>query len=73
MFKVYRNISLPIFSKIFHRLNLQINPELAMPNVRSVFHGNESISYLDLKIWDIKSLELKELTNVFGFKKGIEE
>ena len=53
MFKVYRNISLPIFSKIFHRrdrnYNLRINSDSAMPNARSVFHGSGSISYLGRK------------------------
>ena len=48
IFKVYRNISPPIFSQIFHRLdinyNLRNNSDFAMPNVKSVFHGNESIS-----------------------------
>ena len=44
-----------------------------MPNVRSVFHGSESISYLGPKIWDIVPLELKELTSVVAFKKGIKE
>ena len=44
-----------------------------MPNVRSVFHGSESISYLGPKIWEIVPLELKELTSVVAFKKGIKE
>ena len=48
IFKVYRNISPPIFSQIFHRLdmnyNLRNNSDFAMPNVKSVFHGSESIS-----------------------------
>ena len=44
-----------------------------MPNVRSTFHGCESISYLGRKIWDILPLELKELTSAVAFKKGIEE
>ena len=44
-----------------------------MPNVRSVFHGSESISYLGPKIWDIVPLELTELTCVAAFKKGIKE
>ena len=44
-----------------------------MPDVRSVFHGSKSISYLDPKIWDIVPLELKELTSVVAFKKGIKE
>ena len=77
MFKVYRNISPPIFSEIFHRrdinYNLQINSDFAMPNVKSVFHGCESICYLGPKIWDIVPLELKELTSVVAFKKGIKE
>ena len=46
MFKVYRNISPPIFSEIFHQrgnnYNLRINSDFAMPNLRSVFHGSES-------------------------------
>ena len=57
MFKVYRNISLAIFSEIFHRrdinYNLRINSDFAMPNVRSVSYGSESISCLGPKIWDI--------------------
>ena len=61
MFKVYRNISPLIFSKIFHRFdinyNLRINSEFAMPNARSVFHGNEIISYLGPKTWDNVSSE----------------
>ena len=44
-----------------------------MPNVRSAFHGSETISYLGSKIWDIAPLELKELTSAVAFKKGIKE
>ena len=77
IFKVYRNISLPIFSEIFHQRdnnhNLRINPDFAMPNVRSVFHGTEIISYFGPKTWDIVPLELKELTSVAAFKKGFKE
>ena len=42
-----------------------------MPNVMSVFHGSESIAYVSPKIWDIVPLELKKLTSVVAFKKGI--
>ena len=77
MFKVYRNISPPIFSEIFHRrdinYNLRINSDFAMPNVGSVFHGIESSTYLGSKIWDIVLLELNKLTSVVAFKKGIIE
>ena len=44
-----------------------------MLNVKSVFHGSESILYFGPKIWDIVPLELKELTSVVAFKKGIKE
>ena len=44
-----------------------------MPNVKSVFHGSENISYLVLKIWDIAPLELKELTSRNAFRKGIKK
>ena len=77
MFKIYRSTSPPIFSEIFHRRDinnkLRINSDFAMPNVRSVFRGSESISYLCLKIWNIVPLELKELTSAVVFKKGIKE
>ena len=66
-----------MFSQIFHRCdinyNLRINSELAIPNVRSAFHESESVSFLDPKIWNIVPLELKELTSLVAFKKGIKE
>ena len=41
------------------------NPsEFARLNVRSVFDGTESISFLGLKIWDIVPSELKQLVTV---------
>ena len=70
MLKVYRNISPPIFSEIFHQrgnnYNLRINSDFAMPNLRSVVHETEIISYLGPKIWDVVPLEL---TSVAAFKK----
>ena len=72
MFKVHRNIYPPIFSEIFHRrdinYNLRMNSVFAMPNVRSVFHGSESISYLGLIICHIVVLKL---TSIVAFKKDI--
>ena len=51
----------PIFSELFRRLdicyNLRSNSNFAVPNVKSVFYGSESISYLGQKIWDIVPLE----------------
>ena len=71
MFKVYRIMFPPIFSELFRRhdicYNLRSNSNLAVPNVKSVFHGSESISYLGPKICDIVTLELKELTSLSAF------
>ena len=73
MFKVYRNMSPTIFSELFRwrdiSYNLRSNSNFLVPNVKSVFHGSESISYIGPKIWDIVPLELKELTCLNAFKK----
>ena len=77
MFKVYRSMSPPIFSELFRRRdishNLRSNSNFAVPNVKSVFHGSESITYLGPKIWDIVPLQLKELTSLNAFKKSIKK
>ena len=77
MFKVSRSISPPIFSELFRRRdichNLRSNSNFAVPNVKSVFHGSESISYLGPKICDILPSELKELTSLNAFKNGIKK
>ena len=54
MFKVYPSMSPPIFSELFRRRDicygLQSNSNIAVSNVKSVFHGSRSISYLGPKI-----------------------
>ena len=60
-------------SEIFRRLgicyNLRSNSYFAVPNVKSVFHGSKSISYLGPKICDTVPIELKQLTSLNAFKK----
>ena len=77
MFKVYRGMSPPIISELFRRrdisYNLRSNSNFAVPNVKSGFHGSGSITYLGPKIWDIVPLQLKELTSLNAFKKGIKK
>ena len=55
MFKVYRSMSPPIFSELFRGrdicYNLRSNSNFAVAQVKPVFHGSESISYLGQKIW----------------------
>ena len=66
-----------IFIELFRRrdicYNLRSNSNFAVPNVKSVFHGSKSISYLGQKIWDIVPLDLKQLTSLNAFKKGIKK
>ena len=75
MIKVYRSMHPPIFSELFRRhdicYNLRSNSNFAVSNVTSVFHGSESISYLGPKIWDIVPSELKQLTSLNAFIKGL--
>ena len=70
-------MSPPIISELFCRrdisYNLTNNSNFPVPNGESVFHGSGSISYLGPKIWDIVPLELKELTSLNAFKKGIKD
>ena len=48
-----------------------LNSNFVLPNVKSTFHGSESISYLGPKTWDIVHLGLKKLTSQNAFKNGI--
>ena len=47
MFKVYRNISPPIFSELFRRRDISYNlrslSSFAVPNEKSIFDRNDSI------------------------------
>ena len=64
MFKVSKNLSPQLVTEIFEKRNvydLKIPSEFVRPQIRSVFNGEESISYLGPKIWDIVPSELKAL------------
>ena len=75
MFKVYWNMSPPMSSELFRRCDISYNfrsdSKFAKPNIKSVFHGSDIISYLGPKIWDIAPSEVKELTSLNAFKKVI--
>ena len=50
MFKVYKNLSPAIIADLFHvrqnNYNLRHDSYFAIPNVKSVYHGTESLSNL---------------------------
>ena len=70
-------MSPPILSELFRRRyinnNLRSNSNFAVPDVKSVFYGSESIFYLSPKILDFVPLEWKELTSLNVFKKCIKK
>ena len=54
MFKVYKNLPPPIITNFFHvrqnNYNLKHDSYIAIPNVKSVYHGTESLSNLGPRI-----------------------
>ena len=75
MFKMSKNLSPQLVTEIFEKRNnvydLRNPSEFVRPRIRSVFNGEESISYLRPKIWDIIPPELKALETVNAFKREI--
>ena len=56
-FKESKYLAPTIFSEMFSKRSVQYNlrhaSEFSVPNVKSNFHGKESLSYLGPKIWDL--------------------
>ena len=77
MFKVYSTIFPPIVRQLFqlrnNNYNLRQFLQFDLPNVRSVFCGTESISFLGPSIWNIVPNEFKKETSLDAFKKLIKK
>ena len=78
MFKVYKNLLLAIIADLFHvrqnNYNLRHDSYFAIPNVKSVYHGTESLSNLGPRIWNLVPDKLKQLTfDIHAFKKEIKK
>ena len=76
MFKVKHKLCPEISSDIFmertkNQHNLRNRPDFITPQVNSVFHETESISYLGPKIWDIVPKEFKYQKSLNSFKESI--
>ena len=54
-----------------NQYNLRNRPDFITPQVHSIFHGTESISYLGPKIWDIVPEEFKRKKSLNSFKESI--
>ena len=77
MFKVYGDLSPPIFKEPFHKrtLNYELrhSSKFTISRIESVYNGSESIAYLGTKIWNMVPSELKEMSSISYFKKAIKE
>ena len=76
MFKVKYKLCPEITGDIFMEMtnnhhNLGNRPDFITPHVHSVFHGTESVSYLETKIWDIVPKEFKHKKSLSSFKESI--
>ena len=76
MFKFYNGLSPPLMNNIFklreeNPYNLRHVSEFSRPMINSVYHGTESTSFLEPKIWDILPEKLKNIETLEVFKKEI--
>ena len=72
MFKV-KNINAPeimrqLFASKMNPYDLRNNNSFKRMRVNSVWHGTVWVSYLDRKIWDLISNEIKESQSLNSFK-----
>ena len=77
MFKVRNGESPEIMQNIFKEIpntyNLRNNRIWATYNVRTVYHGMETLSFRGPKTWDILPNSLKEATSLKHFKREIKK
>ena len=75
MFKIHQGLSPEILREIFvHKTssyNLRRNDTFKKRKVHSIYHGIESLSFLDPKIWDLVLVELKQSETLYSFKLKI--
>ena len=77
MFKTHRGLSLDFLREIFapkvSLYNLCRMNTFERRQVHSVYHSTESLSILGPKMWDLVSLELKQLESLEVFKLKIKK
>ena len=75
IFKIQRGLSPEILREIFvsktSSSNLRRNDTFEKRQVRSVYHGTKSSSFLGPKIWDLVPVELKRSESLDSFKLKI--
>ena len=74
---VNKNLSPTIIADLFHvqqkNYHLRNDSYFAIPHVKSVYHGAESLSNLEPRIWNLVPEKLKQLVDIHAFKKEIKK
>ena len=77
IFKVYKNLSPAITADLFHvrqnNYNLRHDSYFVIPNIKSMYHGTESLSNVGPRIWTLIPDKLKKLVDIHTFKKEIKK
>ena len=78
MHKVRKGLSPAVITELFehkeeHYYNPRNNAEFAIPAIRTVYHGFESISYFGPKIWNVLPDRLKNANSLETFKSEIKK
>ena len=76
MYKASKGLSLPITTELFEKkndnqYNLRHNSQFTIPDVNSVYHGTESVSFLGPKIWNILPDRSKKIDSLGVYKNAI--
>ena len=70
-YKVYHGLAPELTNDIFHKRNVAYNfrnnSTFETRNIKSVYYGSETISFLGLKIWELQPRNIKdsEILNIF--------
>ena len=77
MYKVVNNIAPTIVSELFSFSNvnysLRSGSQFHQPSANTVWNGQETISYLGPKIWNMVPEEIKQKPSLFAFRREIKQ
>ena len=77
MYKISNGLSTPLMKDIFatnkNPYNLRQNSQFSKPPINTMYHGTGVISSLGPKTWHLVPSNLKEISELDQFKKGIKQ
>ena len=77
MYKVVNNIAATIVSELFYfsnvNYNLRSGSQFHQPSANTVRNGQETISYLGPKMWNMIPEKMKQKSSLYAFKKQIKQ